>query len=462
MRSLATMLLSVLLVCTLAYSCRGGSTSESAEAADSIHSIPDTLRVGTLYSPLSYFIYREEQMGYDYDLIKQFGVDKGVYIDLVVAPSISSLLEMLDSGKVDLAAYEIPIIAANRDRVIPCGVENITHQVLVQPKGNPDSLITDVTQLVGREVYVEKDSKYQHRLANLNDELGGGIMMHVVDQDTLITEDLIEMVSSGKIPLTIVDSDIARLNKTYYNSLDVSLEVSFPQRSSWGVPIDKAWLADSINAWIDSSEPRQAQEKLLKRYFELSKNSPSLSLDLSKGRMSPYDNLFKKYAKDIGWDWRMLASQGYAESRFDTTVVSWAGARGLMQIMPRTARAYGLSMNRISNPEASISTATAIIRDLDKSLSRYVPDPEERKKFVVAAYNSGIAHIYDAIALARKYGKNPQVWSGNVAEALLMKANPDYYNDPVCKYGYFRGKETTNYVIKVFDMYNRARKKVPV
>ena len=105
MRSLATMLLSVLLVCTLAYSCRGGSTSESAEAADSIHSIPDTLRVGTLYSPLSYFIYREEQMGYDYDLIKQFGVDKGVYIDLVVAPSISSLLEMLDSGKVDLAAY---------------------------------------------------------------------------------------------------------------------------------------------------------------------------------------------------------------------------------------------------------------------------------------------------------------------------------------------------------------------
>lgn len=120
-------------------------------------------------------------MGYDYDLIKQFGVDKGVYIDLVVAPSISSLLEMLDSGKVDLAAYEIPIIAANRDRVIPCGVENITHQVLVQPKGNPDSLITDVTQLVGREVYVEKDSKYQHRLANLNDELGGGIMMHVVD-----------------------------------------------------------------------------------------------------------------------------------------------------------------------------------------------------------------------------------------------------------------------------------------
>ncbi len=98
-------------------------------------------------------------------------------------------------------------------------------------------------------------------------------MMHVVDQDTLITEDLIEMVSSGKIPLTIVDSDIARLNKTYYNSLDVSLEVSFPQRSSWGVPIDKAWLADSINAWIDSSEPRQAQEKLLKRYFELSKTA---------------------------------------------------------------------------------------------------------------------------------------------------------------------------------------------
>lgn len=130
--------------------------------------------------------------------------------------------------------------------------------------------------------------------------------------------------------------------------------------------------------------------------------------------------------------------------------------------MPRTANAYGLPASQITNPEANIKTAVAIIKDLDNSLKKHVPDPTERRKFVLAAYNSGIAHIYDAIALAKKYGKNPQVWSGNVEEALLMKANPEYYNDPVCKFGYFRGRQTTQYVIKVLDFYERCRKQIAV
>ena len=159
-------------------------------------------------------------------------------------------------------------------------------------------------------------------------------------------------------------------------------------------------------------------------------------------------------------DWRLLAAQGYHESHFDSTQVSWAGARGIMQIMPRTARAYNLTPNRITNPEANISTATKIIRDLDKSLSRKVADKEERRKFVIAAYNSGLAHVLDAIALAEKYGKNPAVWYGNVEAALLMKANPEYYTDPVCRAGYFRGRQTVTYVKEVMAFYDNAKKKI--
>jgi membrane-bound lytic murein transglycosylase F len=399
-------------------------------------------------------------MGYDYDLVTAFGKDKGIVIDLVVAPNLSELINMLDSGTIDLAAYEIPITAEYKNRVIACGTENITHQVLVQPKGG--KLITDVTQLVGKEIYVEKDSKYQHRLINLNNEIGGGINIHTVDRDTLITEDLIDMVSSGEIPLTVVDSDIARLNKTYYSTLDISLEISFPQRASWGVSPANPWLADSIDSWFKSSEPNKRQAQLLKRYFEMSKDNYTVySIDLSRGKISPYDDLFKKYAKTIGWDWRLIAAQGFAESHFDTTVVSWAGARGIMQIMPQTAEAYGLSMDHITDPEANISTAVKIIGDLEKSLKRYISDPIERRKFILAAYNSGIAHVYDAIALAEKHGKDPEKWDNNVAEAILMKANPEYYNDPVCRFGYFRGKQTTSYVEKVLAFYDRCRRQVP-
>ena len=423
--------------------------------------LPDTLRVATLYSPTSYFTYRDEEMGYDYSLIKEFVSDKGLELKLEVAPSLSAMIEMLDSGKVDLIAYEIPVTAEFKQKVLACGPQSETHQVLVQPKRDGVALITDVTDLVGKDVYVEGESKYQYRLENLNDELGGGIDIHIIDRDTLITEDLIGMVSDGTIPLTIVDSDIARLNATYFRDLDISLPLSFPQKSSWGVAPGNSWLADSIDNWFSQDSPRQRQAALLKRYFELSKNdSRPFAFDFSKGKLSPYDEIFKRHAENIGWDWRILAAQGYTESRFDPTQVSWAGARGVMQIMPRTARAYGLSMNRIAQPEANIETASKILKDLDKSFSSRVKDPEERKKFVLAAYNGGIAHVLDAIALAKKYGKNPEVWDNNVESTLLMKANREYYSDPVCRAGYFRGRETVAYVKHVMSYYNRAKRAV--
>lgn len=443
------------------YACGNGNNNSLSESDNIIYGFPDTLRVGTLYSPTSYFIYREEKMGYDYDMVSRLAEDKGLFLDLKVATSLNSLIQQLDSGQIDLIAYEVPITAEYRTHVLPCGNENITHQVLVQPKDSVHRRISDVTQLVGKDVYVEKDSKYQHRLQNLNDELGGGIIIHSVDKDTMITEDMIALVSEGVIPLTIVDSDIARLNKTYYNDLDVTLEVSFPQRASWGVSPEKPWLADSINQWIKQEQPKKTQAWLLKRYFELSKNElTSFNFKFQNGRISQYDELFKAYAKDLDWDWRLLAAQGFAESRFDTTVVSWAGARGIMQIMPSTARAFGLGQDKIANPEANISTAVKILKVLNKSLEKYVPDKNERIKFIIGAYNSGIAHVYDAIALAEKYGKNPKIWDGNVAEAILMKSKPEYYNDPVCKYGYFRGRQTVTYVSQVMDFYNRCQREI--
>ena len=186
----------------------------------------------------------------------------------------------------------------------------------MQPKKGETELITDVTDLVGKDVYVESESKYEARIRNLNQEVGGGINIHTVDRDTLITEDLIAMVSEGKIPLTVVDSDIARINKTYYSDLDITLPLSFEQRSSWAVAPDKAWLGDSINAWLNSENPRQEQAQLLKRYFELSKNDPNSKYYAANGvGVSPFDHLFKRYAEDYDWDWKLLASQAYVEHR---------------------------------------------------------------------------------------------------------------------------------------------------
>ncbi len=321
-------------------------------------------------------------------------------------------------------------------------------------------MLTDVTQLVGREVFVEKDSRYLRRLENLNDEIGGGIIIKEVDADSLITEDLIKLVSDGKIPLTVVDSDIARLNSTYYPDLDVDLAVSFPQRASWAVAPDKEQLAKEIDDWFAEASPQRTNAELLKRFFEQAKYAPVVKFDFSKGYISKYDYLFKKYAPTIGWDWRLMAAQAYQESRFRPNAKSWVGARGLMQIMPSTARGYRTKVSQLNNPEVSVKVASLLLDDLDGYLRKYVPSDKERIKFVIAAYNVGIAHVYDAIALAKKYGLDPTVWENNVAKALLMKMNPKYYNDPVVKYGYCRATETVNYVDKITSFYEQARREI--
>lgn len=441
----------------------GGDTQQKAVPEAEVHPLPDTLRVATLYSPSSYFLFRDEEMGYDYSLVKQFADDKGMALDLTVAPSLASMVELLDSGKVDLLAYEVPVTAEYRRKTMPCGPETLTYQVLVQPRKGGEGFITDETQLVGRDVYVEAHSKYLYRMQNLNDELGGGVNIHVIDRDTIVAEDLIEMVSEGEIPLTVVDSDIARVNKTYYPDLDISLPLSFSQRSQWAVSRKNKWLADSVNGWLAQEAPSKRNAELLKRYFELSKISQPyvVNIDFSKGVISPYDAFFRKYASANGQDWRMLAAQGYVESQFRNDLVSWAGARGIMQLMPVAMRGYGLNEATVTDPEKCIEAGAKIMRDLDRSLSKYVSDPVERRKFCIAAYNSGIGHIYDAIALARKHGKDPAIWEGNVETALMWKSNPEYYSDPVCRNGYFRGRQTVEYVRKVMDFFSRASARIP-
>lgn len=446
------------LVCLMvACGCGRASSDSRAPRGAAPDTLPDTLRVGTLYSPTSYFLYRDEPMGYDYELMNKFAAAKGLPMKIVTADNFHDMVAMLDSGKVDILAYEVPKTAEYKKVVLHCGPETETHQVLVQPLVEGKPQITDVTQLPGKKVYVEKDSKYFYRLQNLNREVGGGIEIVPIEKDSVMTEDMIEMVARGEIPLTVIDSDIARVSRTYYSDIDVSLPVGMAQTASWAVaPADKA-LAAAVDEWARTSSAQVENKELYRRYYELSKSLPREAEGtgalqnsmMGGGRISQYDEFFRRYAPEIGWDWRLLAAQGYQESRFDVEVVSWAGARGVMQLMPRTAQAMGLPMSQIKDPELNIKAAVKVIKSLNSTFENKVSDPRERLNFILAAYNSGAAHILDAIVIAKATGLNPQVWSGNVEKALLLKSKPEYYRLPGVKYGYFKGTQTVDYVKKV-------------
>ncbi len=413
----------------------------------------------TLYSSTSYFQYKMQPMGYEYDLIKDFARSQGLKLNIKVAENATRLVEMLEAGDADVVAFPIPLNNKLKEKVIYCGREEQDSQVLIQRSNKGDTLLTDVTQLLGKDIYVKPGTKYYERLKNLDVELGGGIHIHEMPQDTITSEDLISMVSQGQIPYTISDENIARLNKTYFWNINVSLKISFLQRSSWVVRNTSPELAKAINEWASDKTGNHIYKALTKRYFELGKQPFSAELsEVKNGHISPYDDLFRKYAKNIGWDWQLLASIAYQESRFNPNVVSWAGAEGLMGIMPNTAKALGVTPHELKEPDTGIRTGVDCLRKFRQGFND-ITDPVEKIKFTLASYNAGIGHIYDAQRLAEKYGKNPNVWDDNVSEYIRLKNDPEYYNDPVCKHGYLRGSETFNYVREVMERYKYYKQK---
>ncbi len=403
----------------------------------------DTLVVATLYGPISYFNYKESEMGYEYEFVKLLCKELGVGLKLYVATSLSSLLEMLENYEVDLVAYRVPYTEENKEKIEFTKREYISNQVLVQCKS--DTIITDVLQLSGKQVIVVPNSIYSKRINFLNDEIGGGIDI-VYSSDTSKVEDLIADVAHHRISYTFAEKDIARLNKTYFGNINYNLDVSFPQRAAWCVSKQSPELLSYINEWVKITSKNSKYSVIYHKYFEKSKyfEAEGFKRIPSYNRISSYDEYFKTYARTIGWDWRLLAAVAYKESKFDPNVTSWAGACGLMQIMPKTAISLGLTEEEFYDPEKNIQAAAKYLNKMQK-LFPNIDDEREKVKFVLASYNAGPGHIFDARALAIKNGKNPDVWD-EVKDYLRLKSNPEFYNDEVCKYGYCRGDEPINYV----------------
>jgi membrane-bound lytic murein transglycosylase F len=196
---------------------------------------------------------------------------------------------------------------------------------------------------------------------------------------------------------------------------------------------------------------------LYRKYFKNKRSAERLDSDFFanfSGKISPYDAMIKEFSDEIGWDWRLVASMIYQESRFNPQARSWAGAYGLMQLMPATGERFGVGPQ--SPLKMQIRAGLMFIKWLNERFID-IEDLDERQKFILAGYNVGLGHVLDARALAAKNGKDPDVWDDNVAEFLLLKSNPKYYTDPVVKYGYCRGTEPYQYVADIMDRYGHYK-----
>jgi len=407
----------------------------------------------TDYNSANYFIYKGRPMGYQYELLEDFADHIGLQLELRVEDNTDEKIEMLENHACDIVALNMAVTQESKQDLTLTNPHSVTRQILVQRKGKGQDIgyLTNQVDLAGKTVYVEKNSAYALRMKNLASEIGDTIYIREVDEDA---ETLIQWVSSGKIDYTVCYENIALISRIKHNNVDISIPVSFDQNLAWVVRSDSPELLAFINNWLENYKSTTKYRVLYRRYFvsgNLEQIAKSEFSTFGEGKMSMFDQAIKKYSEHIGWDWKMLASLIYQESRFKPQAKSWAGAFGLMQLMPRTGRKFGV--NESSSPEDQILAGVKFLKWLDKRYEEEIPDMDERIKFILASYNVGFGHVQDARRLAKKNGMDPNIWKDSVEFFLLNKSKPEFYNDSVVKYGYCRGTETFKYVNEIIERY---------
>ena len=436
---------------------------------DSIRSRGRLIAV-TDYNSTNYFIYRGEPMGFHYELLTAFADHIGVDLEMVTENQLENAFDLLNDGKADLLAIGLTVNTTRRNEILFSDPIYETRQVLVQRKPQHwqsmtqdkinKKLIRNQLDLANKIVFVQERSSHSERLHSLAREIGDSIIIVEVPSDA---EKLIQNVEEGLIEYTVCDENIAQVNSTYYPDIDIKTPVSFPQNIAWGMRMENSdMLARELNHWLAAYKRTGDYALLYAKYFKNTRSSRIVKSDYYApytGKISRWDDMIKSASNDINWDWRLVASLIYQESRFNPNVRSWAGAYGLMQVMPGTGKRLGIDIT--SSPSNNIRAGTLYISRLQSVFDTKIEDENERMKFILASYNAGPGHVLDAMRLAEKYGMDPQKWNGNVELWLTKKSEPIYYNDPVVKSGYFKGTESINFVIEILDRFEHYKNFIP-
>ncbi len=431
----------------------------------------DTLVALVSYNSNSFYIYKGQTKGFEYELLKLLAQHLNVELKVQVVRDLNTVFDRLNLGDGDLVAHNLASTKERRQLVSFTDYYTNVPQVLVQrvPKNWRKMKLHEIDQsmlrypieLIGKQIHVRGGSAYFSRLKSLSEEIGGDIDIVEV-AGNISTDELIAMVSSGEIDYTVADQNIARINQAYYSNIHIKMPVSLPQPGAWAVRKNSPELLNEINLWLKSLRKTPTFNVLFnryyrnKRYFRQRSNSDYFSITGAK--ISSFDDLIQQYAEQLGWDWRLLAAQIYQESQFNPRARSWMGATGLMQLMPETAEQYGA--RDAMNPEQNIAAGVKYLKWLGGFWDS-IPDSSDRLKFILASYNAGQGHLLDAQRLSKKYGKNPLIWEDNVAFYLLKKSQEEYYNDEVVNFGYVRGSEPVEYVSEILRIFENYKQLVP-
>lgn len=433
---------------TAAALCMALATAGCSRARPGGHSLQairarGVLVVLTRNAPTTYYIGRDgKPTGPEYDMAKSFAAALGVKPEFIFEDSVGGLLAALRRGTGDMIAAGLTHTAARSDEFgFGPSYQKVTQQVVCRRGGKRPRSVAD---LGGIDLEVVADSSYVERLRKLHKSHPGLRWKTATDEGT---EELLRDVWKGTIDCTVADSDIFAVNRRYYPGIVAAFDLDAPQELAWVVPKGSSQLRAAMRRWLAGYRAAGDLKRVMQRYY-----APARIFDYVDTRafVRKIGRVYPRYAQDFEHAAArhdlpplVLAAQAYQESHWNPRAESPTGVRGMMMLTLDTAHAVDVS-NRL-NPRQSIDGGARYLARLRRRLGDSVRRTD-RIWFALAAYNLGFAHIEDARELARRLGKNPDVWS-DVRSVLPLLGKRRYYRE--LPHGYARGTEPVRYVRRI-------------
>ncbi|MBB3063711.1 transporter substrate-binding domain-containing protein [Microbulbifer rhizosphaerae] len=398
------------------------------------------LRAVTRNSPGSYFMWKGRLLGYEYEMLEEFARNLGLRLEIIVAAERDDFVEYLNTGRADIAAGLLPVTGRGKQEGIAFSDSYLSGgSGIVARKGDG---IKSPEALSGRTVHVRQSSSQHDALKKLQRKVPG-IEMELAPE-TMSSQQIIHKVAKGDYDLALVDEVTVKLERRWRDDIHFTLKLQAGDYA-WLMRGKNPELLASVNEFFGHRETAAAKA-LSKKYFDFPRYTrPEITELTAEGHISPYDRLVRKYARDYGLDWRLVVAQIFQESSFNPRAKSWAGTRGLLQVMPVTGRQVE---ENLYDPEIGMRAGLKYLKWLHgKFKGRDATGPENAMWFTLAAYSAGPGHVYDAKDLAEEMGWDRKVWFGNVEKAMLLLSQRKYYKK--ARYGYARGREPVDYVRRI-------------
>jgi len=421
------------------------------ENAPKFNTLEDILEAGeitviTRNNAHCYYFYRDQDMGFEYDLAKAFADYLGVKLKIKIAEHWDGMIPDIINGKGDFIAASMTITPKRQNQVAFSDGYMAIQQHIIAHRNNLK--IKNAEDLDGKTVNIRKGTSYQERLEELKEE---GIDIIIKLHEDIATEELIRLVADEDIEVTIADSNIALLNRRYYPKAISAGPISEKEYLGWAVNPKAKKILKRINSFFKEIHINGKYAEIYNKYYANVDIFDYVDLRAFhkriKTRLPRYKPLIKEAAYRYDFDWRLIAAQVYQESHFNPRAKSHAGAYGLMQLTFSTAKSLGVK--NIFNPLQNINGGVKHLRNLYNHFNKTVGS--DSLFIALAAYNVGQGHIFDARNLAKTMNLNPNKWS-SLEQTLPLLRYRKYYKNAT--YGYCRGREPIKYIKQIMIYYD--------